>query len=100
MTINTEFKNSIADLIEDTRETFEEKVESIKRTGFGGIPRLMMGRYGLSYDFACRMVVECVLMREPYLARFLRGEISREEWHSERDAIDDYTIRKYTGMLH
>jgi len=100
MKINESFKNEIADLIEATYPSFEEHLELVRKTGFNGFPRLMIGRHGLTYQTACRMVAECVCLREkPYIS-FLRGEISRYDWIHARDEIDDYIIRKYTGMLH
>lgn len=81
-------------------KNIDDKIEQAKKSSLSGFARIMMTRHGLDHDAALRMVVECCDLRRPYLLSFLKGEIPRDEYLKERDAVDDYIIRKYAGMLH
>jgi len=91
------FHNHAADKLEADDCTIEEKIEILKQ-GFNRIPLLMMERYGLNYNTACRMSAECMMIRGHYFAKRLRRELSKEEYIRISDMVDNIIIAQYTNI--
>jgi len=101
MDISQDIRDCIAETFEIDHRSFEELRDQCNTNRqFREIARLMVIRHGVSYSCALDMVATCRSMRRKPFAAYLRGSISRTEWIAEREAIDDYVIRSYTGTHH
>jgi hypothetical protein len=99
MEIKDQLKKEIADMLSEDEST-EEYVKRLKLAGLDELTRIMMGRHCINSRAAEQMVVECMTLRRNYLISFFSGKISRGEWLQKKEEVDDYVVRKYTGMLH
>ena len=89
---NTEL---LAECIENSTTTFEERRQRSKRT-HGRFADLMMQRHNVSYETAIDMITCCCGLKMPYIGRLFRKELSREYWREINSAIDTYVITRFT----